>query len=80
MKQYQLNLTQLNGRMTIQVFRDEKDKDPISYSRGVAVTQWDEARKELLVNGLNYIIDELMNDECEHGAKRGECFICGENV
>ena len=59
MKTYDLTLHQVNGRMTLQLFDDKNDKKPITYSRSVAPSQWDIARKHLLIAGLKYLTEEL---------------------
>ena len=49
MKNFRLELEQLNGRMALFVWDGDDDKTPVFVSRSVAPSQWDNARHELLI-------------------------------
>ena len=52
MKDFRLELEQVNGRMALFVWDGDDDRTPVFVSRSVAPSQWDKARHELLITIL----------------------------
>ena len=65
MKEFELNLTQLDGRLSLHLFRDHEDKEPLFYSRSIAPSRWNVARQNLLINALRDIADKLEKEQDE---------------